>query len=179
MTTPILALVTGGIRSGKSDVAERMAGEYGASIGYVATGVASDDEMRARIDEHRRRRPKSWITVEAPEGRVAALLESHLGGIQGVLLDDLGGLATQAVLTSTSLEEADLLMERELEAFISLTRAAMLPSVVVTSEVGLSLVPTTDMGRRFIDVLGRANQNWAKSATSVTLVIAGIPLRVK
>jgi adenosylcobinamide kinase/adenosylcobinamide-phosphate guanylyltransferase len=55
----------------------------------------------------------------------------------------------------------------------------MLPSVVVTSEVGLSLVPTSEIGRRFADVLGRANQRWASQATNVMVVIAGLPMRLK
>jgi adenosylcobinamide kinase / adenosylcobinamide-phosphate guanylyltransferase len=179
VTTPDLTLIIGGIRSGKSELAERLAGEYGASIGYVATGAASDNEMQARVEEHRRRRPEGWVTVEAPEGRVAAMLEDHIGGIQAVLLDDIGGLVTQVVFGTKTVAEADALLEREERAFLSLMQSAMLPSIVVTSEVGLSLVPTSEIGRRFADVLGRANQRWATCASNVMLVIAGLPMRLK
>ena len=179
MTRPDLTLIIGGVRSGKSELAERLVGEYGASIAYVATGAAADDEMQVRIEAHRRRRPQAWMTVEVPYGGVAGALEEHAGDIQAVLLDDLGGLATQAVLKTTTVTEADALMEREERAFLSLTQSAMLPSVVVTSEVGLSLVPTSEIGRRFADVLGRANQRWATNATNVMVVIAGLPMRLK
>lgn len=179
MTRPDLTLIIGGVRSGKSELAERLVGEYGASIAYVATGASADDEMQARIEAHRRRRSHAWITVEAPDGGVAAALEEHVGGIQAVLLDDLGGLATHAVLRTATVTEADALMEREERGFLSLMQSTMLPSVVVTSEVGLSLVPTSEIGRRFADVLGRANQRWASQATNVMVVIAGLPMRLK
>jgi adenosylcobinamide kinase/adenosylcobinamide-phosphate guanylyltransferase len=174
-----LTLITGGIRSGKSELAERLAREAGERVAYLATGVAIDDEMRTRIDQHRRRRPRGWITLEASEGRMTALLESHLGNVQAVLLDDLGGLAAQLVMRTATVEEADDLMAREEQAFKALVHTARVPSIVVTSEVGLALVPTTDLGRRFADVLGRANQRWASAASNVTVVIAGLPLRLK
>jgi adenosylcobinamide kinase/adenosylcobinamide-phosphate guanylyltransferase len=82
-------------------------------------------------------------------------------------------------MRTTTVEEADSLMAWEEQAFMTLLRAARKPGIVVTSEVGLALVPTTDLGRRFADVLGRANQRWAREASHVTMVIAGLPLRLK
>jgi adenosylcobinamide kinase/adenosylcobinamide-phosphate guanylyltransferase len=174
-----LTLITGGIRSGKSELAERLASELGDRIAYVATGVATDPEMQVRIDEHRQRRPESWVTVEAPRGHVASVLQPHLKVVRGVLLDDLGGLASQHVLRTASVSDADAGMREEEQAILSVVGAAGLPTIVVTSEVGLALVPPTDLGRRFADVLGRANQRWANVASNVTMVIAGLPVRLK
>jgi adenosylcobinamide kinase / adenosylcobinamide-phosphate guanylyltransferase len=177
-TTP-LTLITGGIRSGKSELAERLASELGRRIAYLATGAAIDAEMRARIAAHQHRRPSSWITVEAGGGRIAELMEPHSEHVQGILLDDLGGLASYAVLHTESIVAAEAWMEREEESIFSLLRTRALPAVAVTSEVGLSLVPTNELGRRFTDVLGRANQRWAGVATSVTFVVAGLPWKLK
>jgi adenosylcobinamide kinase / adenosylcobinamide-phosphate guanylyltransferase len=179
MPSPDLTLITGGVRSGRSEYAERLASAMGERIAYVATGTASDAEMRHRIELHRRRRPASWITVEVSDGRIADVIEPHIGLVQGVLLDDLGGLVSQVLLQTPTVAEADAQMERERQAFWSLTQAVNVPSVVVTSEVGLALVPTTELGRRFVDVLGTANQRWASLAADVTMVIAGLPLRLK
>jgi adenosyl cobinamide kinase/adenosyl cobinamide phosphate guanylyltransferase len=176
---PGLTLVIGGIRSGKSEYAERLACAFGERIAYVATGTASDAEMQARINLHRQRRPAMWITMGASHGRIADMLEPHIGQIQGVLLDDLGGLATQVLMQATTIAEAAARMDQEREAFWSLVQSANVPAVVVTSEVGLALVPTTDLGRRFADLLGNANQGWASIASNVTMVVAGMPLRLK
>ena len=177
-STP-LTLVTGGIRSGKSALAERLASELGERIAYVATGAANDAEMRARIAAHQHRRPSSWITVEAEGGRIAELMEPHSEHVHGILLDDIGGLASYAVLHTDSIVAAEEWMEREEESIFSLLRTSTLPAIAVTSEVGLSLVPTNQLGRRFTDVLGRANQRWAEVATGVTFVVAGLPWKLK
>ena len=126
-----LTLIIGGIRSGKSELAERLASEYGERIAYLATGAASDSEMQARIAEHRRRRISTWITLEAPEGRLGAMLEPHMGGIHAVLLEDLGGLAAQAVLRQPTIEKAHAVMEQEEHSFQSLIQAAKLPAMEI------------------------------------------------
>ena len=72
-----LILVLGGARSGKSTYAQKLAGEMTTGSGrvaYVATGVACDDEMRARLEQHRRSRPSDWATIEAP-AEVAQAIE--------------------------------------------------------------------------------------------------------
>jgi adenosylcobinamide kinase/adenosylcobinamide-phosphate guanylyltransferase len=69
-----LTLILGGARSGKSDLAERLAAASGRPVLFVATMAAGDDEMRARIDAHRARRPGAWRTVEASSDPLSALL---------------------------------------------------------------------------------------------------------
>ena len=63
-----LTLVTGGARSGKSSFAERLAGEHGGKVVYIATAIVFDDEMTDRVRRHRNRRPPCWETLELPYG---------------------------------------------------------------------------------------------------------------
>ncbi len=70
-----LILVTGGVRSGKSRLAERLAGESGDRVTYIATMEPLDDEVRDRIRAHRERRPPHWVTVEEPLAVAEAVAE--------------------------------------------------------------------------------------------------------
>lgn len=175
---PALTLVIGGIRSGKSELGERLVGAFGERVAYLATGSAGDAEMQSRIEAHRSRRSKRWITVEASSG-LADELAPIVGGVQAVLLDDLSGLATSAVLTYATMDDAEAWIIREEQALWSLSQDRNLPIVAVTSEVGFSLVPVSDLGRRYADLMGELNQRWAARASVVYLIVAGIPLQLK
>src|SRR5438067_10836768 len=82
----VITLVLGGVRSGKSEVAERLAGPGPGT--YLATGLVApgDDDFAERIARHRARRPASWTTVEEPNAAPGVL--ARLQGV--VLLDALG-----------------------------------------------------------------------------------------
>jgi adenosyl cobinamide kinase/adenosyl cobinamide phosphate guanylyltransferase len=82
-----LVLVIGGTRSGKSELAERLAGESLSPVTYVATGRAGDPEMAERIAAHRARRPPGWRTVETSDP-IGAL---RAADGRTVLIDSLGG----------------------------------------------------------------------------------------
>lgn len=161
----MITLVLGGARSGKSDVAEAIAREWGEPVTYVATGVAVDADMAARIDAHRRRRPPAWRTVEvgnAPE--LPAVLE---GTDEAVLLDALGTWVAAF---------SDLAYDGE--ALCRALRSRRRPTAVVSEEVGLGVHPSTEPGRRFRDALGSLNRAVADVADEVLFVIAGrvVPL---
>ena len=181
-----LVLVTGGARSGKSRFAEDLALQGRQPVLYLATAEAGDEEMRARIAEHRRRRPSDWGTVEAPRsvGQALAALADSPGT---VLMDDLGLLVTNRLLdlcsdsepTGETVAELDLALVAEIEGLRIAQVAGGWDLIVVTNEVGLGIVPATVLGRVFRDALGRANQVLAADAEEVYLLVAGIPLRIK
>lgn len=177
----MVILILGGARSGKSDYAQRLAGEMGRPVIYVATATAGDEEMAERIARHRAMRPAHWRTLEAPTGVGQALAE-HLDGGEVVLLDCLTLLVSNLLMELGETAEVSVLEGRviaELEALLASCAARGAAFIVVSNEVGMGLVPPYPMGRVYRDVLGRANQWLAARADQVVLMVAGIPVEVK
>ena len=178
-------LVIGGIRSGKSAYAETLTAELavGRPVYYVATGTVTDDEMAERIRRHRERRPSDWRTVEAPLNPVGALQESGIGPDDRpvLLLDSLDGWVSNLLIEHEGMPAAELEGRTAGAArrFASFVGELDADAVVVSSEVGQSLVATSSLGRQFQDLLGTVNQAMAASADAVTLVVAGIGMRIK
>jgi adenosylcobinamide kinase/adenosylcobinamide-phosphate guanylyltransferase len=166
-----VTLVTGPVRSGKSRHAEHLLINH-AVVRYVATGSTrdADEQWQRRVEQHRLRRPAGWVTVEslevAAELRTAevAVLVDCLGTWLTGLVDRVGWEDLDAAAAQVAAARDDLL------AALEETRV---PVVVVTNEVGWSLVPTTASGRFFQDELGRLNAAVARRAARVHLVIAG------
>ncbi|HEY0001368.1 MAG TPA: bifunctional adenosylcobinamide kinase/adenosylcobinamide-phosphate guanylyltransferase, partial [Actinoplanes sp.] len=167
-------LVLGGIRSGKSAFAEALVADA-PSVRYVATAVGGEDdpEWRARIEEHQRRRPQSWTTEEtgADPARLTELL-TEAKPTEALVVDDLGGWVA-ALLDPARQPNDDL---ADVAALAAAARACTARLVLVSPEVGLSLVPTTPVGRAFADALGTVNQALAEVCDRVALVVAGRPV---
>jgi adenosyl cobinamide kinase/adenosyl cobinamide phosphate guanylyltransferase len=161
----MIVLVVGGTRSGKSEVAERLAARLGDAVTYVATGFADegDIEMAARIERHRARRPPAWTTIDRPADLVATLS----GAAGTVLVDSLG----------TWVAAADGFVVDD-EALCAALRERDGDTVVVSEEVGLSVHPATATGRRFADALGALNRAVADLADDAWFVVAGRALRL-
>jgi nicotinate-nucleotide--dimethylbenzimidazole phosphoribosyltransferase len=170
-------LVLGGIRSGKSAFAEALVAGA-ASVRYVATAVGGEDdpEWRARIETHQRRRPQSWTTEEtgADPARLATLL-TEAKPDDTLLVDDLGGWVA-ALLDPAQQPNDDL---ATVTALAEAVRSCAARVVLVSPEVGLSLVPATPVGRAFADALGTANQALAGACDRVAFVVAGRPTWLK
>jgi adenosyl cobinamide kinase/adenosyl cobinamide phosphate guanylyltransferase len=160
----VITLVLGGARSGKSVIAEGIAGRLPAPVTYVATGLVTDTDMADRIAAHRARRPSTWATLEVGgDGDLAGCLLSTMGT---VLVDSLGTW----VATRNVVDEA-LAVDGEKLADAIATRDG--DTVVVSEEVGMSVHPLTESGRRFVDAVGVLNQAVAAVADDVVLVVAG------
>lgn len=173
-------LVLGGTASGKSAFAEARAAALGRSVIYVATAEARDDEMRRRIARHRSRRPGTWPTLEAT--RDLAKWLHGLPRTDVVLVDSLGMLVTNhmgpAHRRGPSIPQLHTALERDLGDLGALCSERDSHLVLVSEEVGLSLVPMVAQGRRFTEILGFLNQRVAATADEVILIVAGraIPL---
>ena len=157
----MITLVLGGTRSGKSAVAEELAGRRPGPVVYVATGSAEpgDADMADRIARHRHRRPASWSTVEAGPA-LAEALSAHPTGT--VLVDALGTWVAA---------HPDL--DPDVDALVAALTARDGDTVLVSDEVGLGVHPSTEIGRRFRDALGTVNTTVAAVADDVVFVIAG------
>jgi len=162
--------VIGGARSGKSRLAEQLVTISGRPLVYIATAEAWDDEMRARIAAHQADRGADWHTVEAPHDPSAALASVPAGA--AVLID-----CATLWLSNRLLAGADLAAETE--ALLAALAACEAPVVVVTNEVGWSIVPDNALARQFRDAQGRLNQHLASAAGLVVAVMAGLPLVLK
>lgn len=160
-------LLVGGVRAGKSGLAERMAAGTGRPVVVIATGTAGDEEMAARIARHRERRPPTWGVVEEPVAVGSAL--SVIGEDVTVVLDCV------TLWISNLLGEgwADGAVEAAVTAVSGILRARPGSGIVVTNEVGSGVVPPNPLGRRFIDLLGWANVRLAANASRARLVVAG------
>lgn len=175
-----LILILGGARAGKSAFAQRLARERGGDVLYVATAEAGDEEMAARIAAHRATRPSSWRTLEAPRD-VAAAVATTPGSYATVLVDCLTLLVSNLLLAREAEGDAALSsrIDGELDAQLARFDAGPATWIVVSNEVGLGLVPPTPLGRRYRDLLGRANQRFAARADRVYLLVAGLPVEIK
>ena len=163
--------VIGGARSGKSRYAQARTEATGESLVFVATAEAFDDEMRARIAQHRADRDARWRTVEAPRDLAAAI--GALDDGRAVVLVDCLTLWTSNLL----LADADIpAAAAELCAAIGRFKRSL---ILVANEVGLGIVPDNALARRFRDAAGQLNQAVAASADEVVLLTAGLPLTLK
>jgi adenosylcobinamide kinase/adenosylcobinamide-phosphate guanylyltransferase len=163
-------LVTGGAKSGKSRFAEALVTRQNRPRIYIATAEAWDDEMRARIEAHRADRGAGWTTIEAPHDLVGALAQVDPATV--VLVD-----CVTLWLSNLMLAEAD--MEAEMSALLHALASCPAPVIVVTNEVGWSIVPENALARRFRDLQGQLNQKLAQQSDRVIVVIAGLPFALK
>lgn len=163
--------VIGGARSGKSRYAQVRAEAAGENPVFVATAEPFDDEMRARIAQHRADRDARWRTVEAPRDLPAAI--DALNNSGAVVLVDCLTLWTSNLL----LADADIpAATAGLCAAIDRFKGSL---ILVANEVGLGIVPDNALARRFRDAAGQLNQAVAASAHEVVLLAAGLPLTLK
>ena len=167
---PPVTLVIGGARSGKSVYAEALIGGPCAAT-YLATAEAGDAEMADRIRRHRQRRGAGWTTVEEPLALAPALARCARRD-RPVLVDCL-------TLWLSNLMAHGREIEAETGTLIERLGALPCPLVLVSNEVGLGLVPTTELGRAFRDHAGRLNQRVAAAADRVIFVAAGLPMTLK
>jgi adenosylcobinamide kinase/adenosylcobinamide-phosphate guanylyltransferase len=164
-------LILGGARSGKSTLAEARAEAADGEVFYIATAEAQDDEMAARIDAHRARRPDAWHTIEASHALTTALLEAAAPG-RLVIVDCL-----TLWLSNRLGAGADIAADQA--TLLAALKDVPGEVVLVSNEVGQGIVPENAMARTFRDAAGRLNQAVAAACERVTYVVAGQPLTLK
>ncbi len=190
-----LVLVTGGVRSGKSTFAEKLADQSGKKVIYLATARVEDEEMCERVARHKGRRPLSVCTAEEPF-EPHLVMERESDGDTLILMDCLTLLLSNRILhdldqhgavrqgedlsaNESLFEEAGERTLAYVKILAEAARSCPATVVVVSNEVGMGVVPDYPLGRVFRDLSGRANQVMASAADEVWMVVCGIPLRIK
>jgi len=169
-----LHFVIGGCRSGKSRHAESLATASGMPVCFVATYATEmmDDEMRARIAEHRSRRPSHWSTLEDRFDLTNQVVESENALL---LVDSITLWLSYHLMKRRPTANILIDLEEALRTARQLGRAL----VLVSDEVGMGLVPESHDGIIFRDLCGSANQLISRYATRVELIVAGLPWVLK
>lgn len=169
-------LVTGGVRSGRSHHAEELLAAHGA-LTYVVPGSVSDDaERAARVAALRSRRPLGWELRETGD------LAEALWASGPVLVDSLDSWLTRLVdeagLWDARADDVEAYVAEEVGAALAALSGSDADRVLVTSEVGLGIVPEHRSGRLFRDLLGTVNQRFGAACDEVHLLVAGRVLRL-
>ena len=172
-----LILILGGARSGKSAFAAQLAGQ-GRRVLFVATAEALDEDMERRIDAHRAGRPPEWVTLEEPRDLTSILLQP-LENHDTCLLDCLTVWVSNLLLAKEANPDAEAEILMEVDHLLEVYNRSPASWIVVSNEVGLGVVPSSELGSRYRDVLGRVNQAVASRADKVYLMVAGLALELK
>ncbi len=170
-----ITLILGGVRSGKSRLAQQLA-ERAERVTFVATAERRDDaEMHAKIERHCAERPADWTTIEEPI-HLARVLREAAPNSDVILIDCLTLFASN--LLEVCGDDASRLHTHIDDLCAALT-AAPCSVILVSNEVGSGVVPAYELGRRFRDLVGEINQRVAAVSNTVLLMVAGLPFPLK
>ena len=138
----------------------------------IVTAEPLDPEMAERILAHKSQRPPDWKVIEAPihlADAVASVHPAHL-----LVLDSITMWLHNRLLTGESPE----MIEKSARAVSIGLAARSGPTVVVSDEIGMGVVPDRVQGRRLRDLQGRVNRMLVDEFARSFLVVAGrlVPL---
>lgn len=167
----MIVFITGGVKSGKSAFAQRMALELSQHPVYVATAKVWDDDFKERVRQHQEERGPEWTTFEAYK-------DIHSLGLDGkiVVIDCVTLWLTNFFM------DFDGNIDLSLAAFkkeVDLLGAIAATFIIISNEIGMGLHADTPMGRKFADLQGLANQYVASKATDAIFIVSGLPLYLK
>ena len=171
--TSTKTLILGGVRSGKSRLAERLATESQLSVIYIATATIEDEEMRERIALHRAQRPDHWQVIEEPL-ELASVLSQHANTGHCLLVDCLTLWLTN-LLTNPDPSRFDT----EYAAFLTVLPHLTGRLILVSNETNMGVTPMGELSRRYCDEAGKLHQEIAQYCDQVVLTVAGLPLILK
>lgn len=167
-----LIFLIGGARSGKSSLAVELASATERETIFVATAEALDDEMSVRIARHRAERP-NWLTVEEPLDLARAINEAPSSSC--MIIDCLTLWLSNLILRGDSEAAINTASTRTLAAIT--TRVGR--TIAISNEVGLGIVPESELARNFREIIGRVNQQWARASRQSLFLVAGRALELQ
>jgi adenosylcobinamide kinase/adenosylcobinamide-phosphate guanylyltransferase len=167
----MIHLITGGQRSGKSSYAQGLALSLSDAPVYVATARVWDDDFEARVERHQEDRDERWTTIEVEK----ALGDLDIDG-EVVVVDCITLWLTNFFMDTN--QDIDRSMEQAKSELKKLFREDG-TLILVTNEIGMGTHAPTESGRKFADMQGWMNQFIAEKADKVTLMVSGLPVKVK
>ncbi|SHJ12394.1 adenosylcobinamide kinase /adenosylcobinamide-phosphate guanylyltransferase [Dethiosulfatibacter aminovorans DSM 17477] len=182
-----IILVTGGARSGKSTIAEKILLGKKEDILYIATSIAFDEEMVDRIKKHQERRDERWKLAETYKDFHKLVDNDDFKKCKYILLDCITVMLSNRLFdkrlgNETDLDEYDVLESEileDIENLLKISRENDKTIVIVTNELGMGIVPIDRISRMYRDIAGRINQNIASQADKVILAVSGIGVDIK
>ena len=168
-------LITGGIRSGKSAYALKLTENLSAPKIFLATAEALDDSMITRIKNHQEERGQTFQTIEEPLN-IDETLQSLPENTSGVIIDCMTLWVNNLLY---KLEEDEQRIQEKISSFLKVLKNVSTQVYIVTNEVGLGIIPENKMARRYIDLLGRLNQDIAEISDEVIFMVSGIAQKIK
>ncbi len=172
----MIELILGGVRSGKSLLAEQRALASGLAVTYMATATVGDAEMAERIRHHQSRRPSEWGLVETPFD-LAGALATHAAPGCCLIVDCLTLWLSNWLCADGESDESNFTTQRQ--ALLNILPGLSGHIILVSNETGMGVVPMGKLSRRFCDESGRLHQEVATLCHRVTLTVAGLPLTLK
>ena len=147
----------------------------------MASAEAGDDEMKRRIKEHRKARPKDWATIEVTT-HIGSQITKNIGQAKTVILDCITLLVANVLLQfdeKTHAAVAEKAVTAEIKELLDCIKKTKADFIIVTNEVGLGIIPGDRLSRLYRDLLGKANRMLAEKVDEVYLMVDGIPVCVK
>ncbi len=170
-----ITFILGGARSGKSSYAVKLAENHKKKkVAFIATCEPRDDEMKERVNMHRKSRPAAWDTFVRTED-IAGLLENFRSKYDVIIIDCLTLLVSNYMVARRRMEY----IAHEIDVLLKALKKTKSKTVIVSNEAGLGIVPENKMARDFRDIAGRVNQMVAKNSNRVFFMVSGIPWRLK
>lgn len=184
----MIIYVTGGARSGKSQLAEQKLAAFEGIKAYIATAIAFDDGMKDRIKKHQAQRPSDWATIERYKDFQSLASNKDFLEAKSLIFDCATVMITNLMMDSgldfdtisrSEIDHLESQIKAEMETLIKVIRGHDKNLVIVSNEVGMGLVPPYRMGNIFRDIQGRINQYLGQEADEVYFAVSGLPMKLK
>lgn len=177
----MIIFITGGERSGKSRYAQQLALSLSSNPVYVATAKHWGGDFEERIQRHQLERGSEWTNYETEKYVSQLPLHNRVVVVDCVTLWLANFFSDNKSDVNQSLhdfrKEIDALAKMAATELIRRTEPSAL--IIVSNEIGMGVHATTEVGRKFVELQGWANQYVAALAEKVVLMVSGIPLQVK
>jgi adenosylcobinamide kinase/adenosylcobinamide-phosphate guanylyltransferase len=167
----MIIYITGGARSGKSRFAQEKAQQLTNAPVYVATAHIWDDNFAERVQLHKNERGPEWTTYESETNIHKLPIENKVVVIDCVTL----WLTNLFVAFENNIDDSLTAFKEEIDALTKLSGTF----IIISNEIGMGVHADTEIGRKFTDLQGWANQYVAGKAEEAIFMVSGLPLHLK